>query len=702
MIYKTDSVKPYSTDTVDYQRIYWVSQQFSRFQDYWRPEIERMIRNQRMYWGINFGQWPSYVVEKLRSQGRRPPTLNIIGKKIESQVSQFISNSFDVKFSPVDGKINTLTEKLQDLYFSDKYNLDWDTAEIVALRDCFTMVGYERMFISDEMSDFGNISWEAVNPTHIYLDPAWRSVYSRDLERYFTWDYLLADEISRLYPRKSDRIKEIKEREEMSGIDYGEYHGGVQSFSSTEEKWGSSHKVIEYHYIKREERLWEYDLKNNIPFPETGYKAQSQQDRDAKIQYIAMMGLDPNSDIAQVSQTRRVKYVESICPTIDSTLMLSAGKDKIQTNNVNLYPLGSSMNGQFKGTVDDLYDIQVGFNKGEMDIDDIQRRSARGAFILDKALVGGDRNKMAQIEEGWNDPGARMWVDEGTTADLGQHGGIIELRPSQVPGDVFTQNNRRLDLADWLSMVPAAMDSRSESSTESGKLYQSKVQVGIIGQKYYSKLYERHKRDKAAAYVLQAKYTYASQPRMFSGVGGKPPVMINQPAQDAYGSKVILDDISSLPEMRVVLVPSSSGLSVRTERRTQYTEILQTLNDPRDRLLKLVTLGGIYETLDLQDDKKEELDKAVEMLTINAALEQALTNVTMKTQMMQAQLQGAQMMNQLNPPQQEQQGEQQAPQQISQRPMDKQEMEQGSPQEDINSPEPAPQGAPNQTQEAVV
>ena len=660
-----------------YERIKFVTDMFERYEDYWAPEQKRIIQNQKMFWGVNFGQWPSYVVEELRNQGRRPPTYNIIGKKIQSQIGSFMANGFEVKYSPINGKVDSLTMKLHDMYYSDKHNLHWKVSERIALRDMFNVVGYERMYISDEYNEMGNIAWEPLFPTHVYLDPGWKSGFVKDIRNYFEFGYYTAKEIMEMYPKSSERIKEIKEREERDGINLGMFHGGVIIYQHTEEKWGDRHKLITFHHTVKKNRMWEYDLKNNCSFPETGYKPQSKEDIQAKTEYAQMMGLGP-FDVTMRKQIKNEKRIEAICPALDSEAFLATGKDKIQTNNCNIYPIGDYYNGQFKGTTDELYDIQVSFNKTEMNIDDIQMRTAKGAFMLDEALAGGDAQKMRAIEENWNNPAARIWVDEGSTVDLGPGAGIIQLPTSNPPADLFNTNNRRLDLADWLSMVPAAMDSRTESSSESGKLYQSKVQVGLIGQRYAMEIYESHMREKAKAYVKQAKLTYAGWPRMFTKAGLNESFWLNR-RENVNGKRVVIDDISKLPEMLVTLVPAKTGDNMRTELRGQYAESLQLLGDPADRLARLAILSALYNTYELPEEQKEEIGLAFHILKTNEALNQTIINASLKSkvaQMLQQMGGGAPQIGQPEQPQENQQ-------QISYSEPSEEESVQGTPQEEL-------------------
>jgi hypothetical protein len=322
-------------------------------------------------------------------------------------------------------------------------------------------------------------------------------------------------------------------------------------------------------------------------------------------------------------------------------MFLARGKDRIQTNNCNIYPCGNNFYGQFRGAVDDLADVQVSFNKGKMIIEDIQARTAKGAMILDLALTGGSEMVRQQIESQWNDPAARIWVDEGSTAELGPHSGIIELKGHPPTADQFRVNAENLDLADWISTMPAAMDSRSESSSESGKLYQSKVQMGIISQRYGMEIYKRHKKEKLQAYALQAKLTYAGYPREFKKMGDKGRLIINQSGIDSNGNPVIINDISTMPEMLLILTPSTNGANLKSELQAKYNEALAlVVKDPSDRLLKLIFMKNIFMSQDMSEEEKEELKKA--------------TDILLNLEAMQLAIKYRGMQQQLNPPQQQQ------------------------------------------------
>ena len=599
-------------------RINWLARQFERYERYWEKDLERNLRNARMYWHVDFGQWPQIVVDKLREQGRRPPTFPIISDKIESLVGSFLANGFDMKFEPMNGKIDTLTLKAQDMFYADKYNMDWDSPEIEALLNSFIMVGYERMAISDMVDEFGNITWETINPRHTMLDPAWKTNKIGDLQNYFVYDWKTPAEIKRIYPKSSPHLDVLYEKEMREGIDYGDNYGAVPRYRVLGEKWGDTHKVIEFHYVKNTEETYEYDKVNNCWFPDTGFKNGSDEDRQAKIQYISEMELQP-LDIVNLKRKKTVKYIEAIVPSIDNWFFLDRGKDIIQTQNVNLYPLGIRYNGQYQGVVDRLYDLQMYINKGEMNIQDIQQRTAKGAFIMDRLLSGGDVALEKQIEANWNKPGARMWADEGSLASGKK---LIQELPTTPPtADTFRQIDRYYDYADRFSKVSAAQDARTESTKESGKLFKYKVEVGLVQQKYIMKFYEAHKRDKMEAWLRQAKITYAGVPRTFGTADGKETFTVNQEVTNILtGETMVLDDISRLPRMKIIIVPSPQGINVRTEIQNDMLKYMEILKDPADRLLRIIFMREAIMTGEMKDETKEEIRIAADKLIEEAAL----------------------------------------------------------------------------------
>jgi hypothetical protein len=607
-------------DQTTHKRVLWLEEQRQRYEQFWQPDLERFTINARALWGLNYGQWSAAAVQKLLDEGRRPQTYNILLDKAETFIGSVIGNGFEPRYSPAQGEIDSLTLKLQDMYYSDKSLMVWKMAELECLLDSSCGVGYESIWISDKFHSLGNIAFVKRNPRRILLDPSWKDSDPDNLRSYFTWTRMSVDEIMYTFPVQSERLKDLRARELRDGINYGE-NIGIADYQTAAQKWDDAHLITEFHWIDKKKRQWEYDKKNHCDFPETNYPFHSKEDLNLKMRYVQMMGLSQN-DITFVTQNKVTKYIQAVCPSLDAEIKLIDGKDIVQVGNCNLFPLGMKMEGQYQGMVDRMIDLNRSINKGEMNIEDIQQRSAKGFFLLDKALTGGDPELEADIENAWNDAGGRAWVSEGSTADLGQHGGVIEMSPSRVSNDIFTQQQRRYSLADKFSKVPAAMESRTEFAGEPNSMFENKVAVGIIGQRFYMELFEMHKMRKAMAYARQAKITYSGATREFGGMAGQKPFKINRKKENFETGKMeILDDIGCLPEMKVTMIPSKDGINIRSQLRSDYSVILQAVQaDPNNRLLTLAVLDAVLETTPLPDESKESFKRAIKLLQMQAAL----------------------------------------------------------------------------------
>jgi hypothetical protein len=638
----------------DRNRVRFLTQQFDRYENYWRPDIDRYTRNARMYWHVNFGMWPQAVVDKLREQGRRPPTLPIIPDKIETFVSAVLSNDFDIKFTPRTGRQTTLTNHVNEMYLSDKHYCDWDGSRIPTLLDANIGFGCERLTIIDEVDDFGNVGREHMNARHTYLDPGWKNNFVKDIRDYFFWDNKTPMQAIETYGTGSERLRILAEKEKIEGVDYGEHEGAVPRFRTFDEKWSGLHKFIEFHWVEKDERWYEYDLMNHCWFPDTGFKAGSDEDKQVKKDYVQEAGLSP-TDISWRKQKRCKKKLQVIAPSIDAEMFIegeadpksSKNDDIIQTQNCNVYPLGLRYNGQFMSLVDRLYDINIAANKGEMNIQDVMQRSAKGAFFLDRALSGGDPEIEAQIEQAWNDAGARAWVEEGSTKELGPSGGMIKFPEQHISSDTFHQQDRYLDQSDRYSKVPTVMDARSEKSGEPAVKYRNKLEVAMMGQKYMMTFYERHEIDMARAWLRQGKRTYSGIQRTFNIPGTEGDMFdVNVRMKDEInGRTIVYDDISKLPEMNLTLVPSRKGVNIRATTREELWDHLQILNDPADRLLRTIVTGNLMEMSELSDETKEEVRKGVQLTKMDAALQLAVNIQTNMGQLSKAN-QALEMINQ--------------------------------------------------------
>jgi hypothetical protein len=105
------------------------------------------------------------------------------------------------------------------------------------------------------------------------------------------------------------------------------------------------------------------------------------------------------------------------------------------------------------------------------------------------------------------------------------------------------------------------------------------------------------------------------------------------------GNKIILDDISTLPEMSVVLIPSRTSISVKQNVKETSGELLQFTKDP---LVALVLEEHIALTSEISEEEKEEVKKAFSLAKFEAAMNKNMNikNAQMQIQQIEQKIQG--------------------------------------------------------------
>jgi hypothetical protein len=606
-------------DSEKFYKISLIVDQKRSYEDYWEPDLKRYVINARALWGINYGMWPQAVIDELKSQNRTPKTFNVLLDKAETFIGSVLGNGYDIRYSPTVGKMDSLILKLQDMYYSDKKDMFWELSEMEALLDSSCGVGFESMIVSDRNHPFGNIAFRRRNPRRVLMNPSWKTQDVYDLHDWFTWGRFTVREIFELFPNVSDRLRSLREREKIEVTNYG-IQEGVAHYKDPEAKWEDTHVVIEQHWIEKKSRQWEYDRRNMCFFPETYYEFHSGEDISEKMKYVRKMGLSQD-DISLRIETKTTKYIRAICPSLDAELLLLDNEDLIQCGNVNLFPVGIKMDGQYQGLVDRLFDVNKAINEYEMTMDTIHKRGAKDSVIMDELLAGNDGEKKAEIERKWSENGKIIWAAAGTLSELGPTAGIKEIPKSTVGNDIFRREDSLLNMADKLSKVSAAEEARTQFAGEPNKMFENKIAIGKIGKLFYTKIYENHQKAKALSYAKQAKYTYAGIEREFASKDGGEAIKINTRKKNETGGVEIYDDISMLPDVKVSVSLARDGIDIRTELRQDFSDILNVINqDPNDRALKLDLLGAIMDTLTLPDEEKEGFKNTLELLQIQARL----------------------------------------------------------------------------------
>jgi len=584
-----------------------------RAEDYFYPDRERLVRNMRMYWATDYAQWPQYIVDRLRSQGRNAPSYNVTGNKVEALGGLLLKNQFDAKFEPKTGEVNSLTLRLQDMYLSDKELMDWDSSYKDFLINFLVTFGVEQMVVSDRHSPLGNIGFESVNPIMWMPDPNWKTPYPRDMRHCFKFGYLSAKEILDIFPDKRDELNQDLKLEDKYGEEYGEWRSPHSYlYKDLEGKWGSKHLVVEYHYLEPRRRTVEFNKREGVLFPEG--------DDVSKRQYALGRPGGPlmPHEIMFIEQKKKVYRIQTAIPTLSDQFFFEDREHEIQIDRLPFFPAGvGRFNGQYRGIVDDLYDVQQNINKNEMDMTDIRQRAAKGAFFLDPEIVDQDPTEQEKIEAEWNNPGFRMWTKPGALSDTNARY-IVEVPQTNIPGDLVQNTDRMWNLADRLSKQPAAADARTESGSESGRLFTAKYEAGLVAQGVMNKNLELHLNDKAEAYMLQSRITYAGVERSFPMAGGKGAFKVNE-FVEADGHIAIRNDISKLPRHQVIITQNPKGTTISAHNRVLNAEMMKTLGSNQG-LLQVALMERIFDSLEVSEEEKEENRRMMEILKLRETM----------------------------------------------------------------------------------
>jgi len=598
---------------------------FDRAFDYWVPDMKRLARNSRMFWGTDYSQYATEIANRLLAEYRQPFQANIIKEKLETVLSQTLQNPFDMTFKPAqispDTNINELSNLAISMYLQDKGQTNWKFSQIMCYFFALIQEGCEEMVIDRKCTGgLPRITFKPIDPLYYRRDPSWETMDPYDMREFWKFGNMTIDEMLSHWPDKKEELNEERARQQNQN-DYGLYKGAFPIEDSTE-RWGigQTHRVIEYSYLVEEERWWEYDLKNNRPFPETGHPNQSEKDIAAKKDYIQRMGLnggvksedgaEQDGDVTFIHQYRRTEKKCVFAPSLSLKVFFEDGEGEIQVNRISKFPLGAShFRQQYQGVVESLISPQETLNRVEMHMVDMMARGARNAIVIDKAAV--DPEDRPYWIQNWNNVGFRGWTSEGYL----QNGGKV-FKPfpqGQISGDMFNVANHMIELADIVGKTPAAGHGRLEQKQTSGKLFAAQYQAGLVASGLWYSAIEQHEREKVMAWLTQAKQTYAGPEREFITAGTNERFRINERMVNERGEIYIRNNIAQLPEQSVTVTPAPQGTTWQEAQRELYGYLIQNLA-PDQAFLRTLYMGEIYKsTPNITDEKRQEIERAIDM-----------------------------------------------------------------------------------------
>jgi len=638
-------------------RLLTYREKFDQVFNYWQPDYKRLARNCRMYWGVDYSQYATEIAQRLLNEYRQPFQANIIAEKVETILSQTLQNPFDMTFKPIqispNQEINDLSSLAISMYLEDKGQANWKFSQILAYLFALVQEGCEELVIDyKRQRGLPKLCFKPIDPLYYRRDPNWESMDPWDMREFWKFGNMTVEAMIARWPEKKAELETERLRQQNSRADYGQYKGAFP-IEDVAARWGmgQTHRVLEYSYLVDEERWWEYDLRNNRPFPETGEKNQSEADKTKKRDYIARMQLNPgfrgpdgreeDGDITWIHQYRRVEKKSVFCPDLSLKVFFEDGDSPIQINRISKFPLGlAHFRQQYRGVVDALASPQEMLNRTEMNMADIAARGARDSFGIDKAAV--DPEDRPYWIQNWNTPGFRGFFSEGYL-----QGGAKAFEPfpqGQINNDLFNLANHMIELADIVGKTPAAGHGRLEQKQTSGRLFTAQYQAGLVASGLWYYNIEQHERDKAEAWLMQGRQTYAGPEREVNRMGTQESFRINERVITDQGEIRIRNNISQLPDQAVIITPAPQGTTFQDAQRELYGYFMQNLA-PDQAFLRTLFMGEIYKSMpNITDEKRQEIEKAINMQLEVLGIQMANTKLqlTGQNQMLKQQIGGMQ------------------------------------------------------------
>ena len=574
----------------------WVQDLFENCFQALEPRRARLFSNLSKYCGYQLNE---KQIAKLDKAKRVPIVMNLSKRKVQGLAAALIKNIWDVNYSPIDGKRNTLMFALEDMLEIDKSYSHWDYHFLMHI--IYALVGDScmEMTLRTDPDPLGRICWELCQPGTFVYDPNWKTGIQSDLDFCFKYMQMTAEQILRTFPDQSGRIKVA-----LLG-DYGQggnfdvpYINQYQDYRRSKTLNGL-YNVIEYNYMVEEEVIHEVALNSGIELPDT-------DDENVKREFVQSNNI-PWEDIKSIYCTERKAKIITICPDLIPDFPLYNGYDIFQIKRLRFFPLAAErIVGEPFGVMDIISSMQDAINKAVNNIQGIIDGSAHGGGIVNPELFGGDPVKMAEAKKRWADP---LYKEFGDPAAFRSNNKMFFPWPhSEVDAGVFTQLNNLLhELNNDMLPINPASEGQSEHAGEPGIVFNMKMQVIEQAQLVLMKNIEQFLTEIGEAYIDGAKLFYRKDRRTFYKKAGEE-IVINDAKVLPDGSVAVDNDIGSIQKVRTVVQLSPKSPNSRfTQRMTQLDILNLLLKTPQENVeLIAATTAKILETIDF-DDEEEKL-----------------------------------------------------------------------------------------------
>lgn len=592
----------------DTERVHQIQREFEDDVQALQDDFKAMYDAWGAYFTINGSGWEATKLAELRAQGRHAYSFNITAPKTDTLAGSIVADMPDSDWTPVEGARTGTSEGVRHSYYSDKELCNWDQTMIEVIRDGLVHIGWLGMVETKKYSPRGNLGIERILPGFLVPSSLWKTNDDLDMKSASRIGYFTAEGMAHKYKKKSDEIGRAIQDQKKMGRDSTPTNAATlrQQFAG---KVGAEYMVIEYHWLEmlQRKRLIGKQMDGNIwiPFP------IECQDRDA----CDAFGRANNIDMATAypdDYEDSIHHVTTICPDLQSNLLLEDGKSKIQTKSLPFRHFTvSRYNGRNKGIVSEMLDAQRTLDERLTMENEAIATSTGGATLYNEELFT-DPDERQDFTKKKNKYGQAIFARLDDVQKVSE-----PIHPNTNLGDVNRQIGMLFDqILPLVSRVSDSMSAVSDTS-KSGILFEREYQVNRIGNMLMDKGVKQLINNLGEAYFYQWQITYQGQPREITKKDGKGSITLNErvpmgvdgEGQIQYGIK---NAVEYVPRCRVIVTETQRSGTQQIYRRNVINSLLeQLMKNPEQNMAQIqVLFTEMVQSMDFSDKTKGAVEAA--------------------------------------------------------------------------------------------
>ena len=613
----------------------------SEFKNAWEAsesEFRMMFNMWKMVFAGEGDQWEYEAWKYKRQRGMRAGQYNMIGPKVDTYAGSIIADTYDLRFDPMDGVRNSGIKALENAYFTDKELCEYDVHWNLFISDAVIHLGVLECMFGKDYDRRGSILFKRQLPGRWIFDPYWKTDFDRDCRRGWKHGHYTVDGLFEQFKRlpMTPQLDGIINNLKKTGMSWTERR--IDEYNVAEPEFLNAFQVIWAYWVEvlNTKRLVYYDEAGNpTPFPVT--------DDNEKLERFAQQSgiVDWQESVDVIPYEDKICHCAAFCPELSPYKLYEYGKPEIQVQGLPTIQLTMHRDpsGRNKGVPQDLVDPQKDINYNKSKIQEYLAAALGGAVIYDKTKMPNDEDQK-DFEANRNDTIRNFGIEGDPTKFMTN---VVSAKPDNA---LVQQVNESVDFMDRISGKSAAMESKTQSSGEPAALFEMKLKVDKIGDLPVLNRVKRARIRKGEMYILQAPISYSGVERTFTSKDGKHEATFNEPVTMPDGTPAIRNKVEDIPRSSVTINEAPDNLTRMRRTQAELSAIVKSIPAEYQEPMA-IAIGELMKTTNLPEDKKQQLDEAMQILIVKARMQTMTEMSGMDTQMANNALMGTQIKMQL-------------------------------------------------------